>query len=219
MSPTSGPPGDDGRMARDAAPHDAFPRAGSPSARAGGPETVEQQVERLAPRVAQIAALRLGRPLRSLRGHGGAVRRAMRKALRSLGPRDRISKGSLRDLLSRRVEEALRRTPDPRPGEGHATQEEPPPRGEPPGPSFPLEILVSGEDASKVRPDREATARVERALLSMDAPKREIILLSRLCELTTAEISRRLALPPPTLRVCLSRALRELEELARRSRA
>lgn len=164
--------------------------------------------ERYLPRVRQIVALRMHRAVSSLADLEDVVQDSLRRAFRRVGSFEERSEGSFRDYLSACVTGSIRDAI-----KQFKAKKNPESRTFSPSPHD-LEKLVfsSAETPSAVAIANELAERIEAALLDMDEQKRELIVMSRLCGMSYEEIAAKLGVRrPATLRVYLSRALRELE--------
>ncbi len=181
------------------------------AAQGGDRDALEGLFRRYLPRVRQIVALRLGYSLRDFADSEDLVQEALLNVFRMLDRFHVRSEGRFRFWVSRCVANSVRT---------HFRRSAAKKRA---GllPSFPyasdgiLEEIACGPDFDPhgLLEGAELADRIERALLGMRASQREVIILDRLCGMTSREIRKAMGLTSETsVRKLLSRSLRRLRE-------
>lgn len=181
------------------------------AAQGGDRDALEGLFRRYLPRVRQIVALRLGYSLRDFADSEDLVQEALLNVFKKLDRFRARPEGRFRYWLTRCVANSVT-THFRRSGSKKRA-----------GllPSFPyasdgiLEEIACGADFDPhgLLEGAELADRIERALLGMKASQREVIILDRLCGLTSREIRNAMGFASETnVRKLLSRSLRRLRE-------
>ena len=179
------------------------------AAQRGSRVALDHLFARYLPRIRQIVALRMGRPLRDLYAFEDVVQDALLNVFMRLGRFDAASEWRFHNwaatCVTNSVREHFRRSRAQKRG-GHL-------------PSYPydsqelLATVVAGVEADPVRIAElaEMSEQIEAALLALPEAQRELIIKARLCGMSTAAIARGSdPVKQVKVRKQLSRALRHL---------
>ncbi len=179
------------------------------AAQQGSRSALDMLFVRYLPRVRQIVALRLGRPVRDIYAYEDIVQDALLNVFMRLRSFDAASEWRFRNWAATCVTNSVRE---------HFRRARAGKRG---GdlPSYPYEsqdllaTVVAGEDADPVKLAElaEFSERIEAALLSLPQTQRELIIKARLCGMSAAAIAGDAdPVKMARIRKQLSRALRRL---------
>ncbi|MCP3981951.1 MAG: sigma-70 family RNA polymerase sigma factor [bacterium] len=173
-------------------------------AREGSREALNDLFERYSARLLAVIRLRMGRGLRSRLDSRDILGASMLKAFRKLDGFAGDDSRTLMAWLARIAENELRDQAD---FHGRGKRD----AGRDVVPSGGLDELAADvrTQSSRVVLD-ERLSQLERALLQLDEPQREVILLRKLEEMSYVEIGRRLNKSPDACRMLLARAMTAL---------
>lgn len=180
---------------------------------AGDREAERTLFERYLPRVRQIVALRIGKPMRELSEDEDIVQDSLLDAFRKLQDLEHVSEGSFHNwvvcLVENNIRDHWRRGRAEKRGAGRVK----------PFADYETSVLAqsipTGRDPSPsaVARGREMEEGLERALLSLSERHRRVIDLRRLCEMSYAEIAQAMGLgSESSARSLYSRAITELSK-------
>lgn len=172
-------------------------------ARDGSPEALDALFSRTATRLLALIRLRLGRTLRSQVESGDVLQATLLKAFERLDQFGGGDGATLMAWLARIAGNEIRDLAD-----FHGRQRRDAARVVPLEAAGPLADRVRSA-FSQVALDRDA-ARLERAIESLDAPHREVILLRKFEELSFGEIAARMGRSEDACRMLLARAMAAL---------
>ena len=172
------------------------------SAQSGNTEAVEELLARLLPRIRQIVALRLGKPVGALENlEDDLVQETLVSAWQNLDRFDLSSEGSFRHWIAtiavNKIRDAVRRNGrEHRLGVGALDGRD---DGDP--------VWRSTEPTpSQHAVGRETDERVERALLSLPTAYREVVVCRDIAGMTYDEVARGLGREPASVRKVYQRA-------------
>lgn len=184
------------------------------AAQAGDRAAAERLFTLFAPRIRRIVALRMGRGGKALASQDDVVQEAMLKAYQGLNRFEQRSVGTFRNWLARCVETTII---------DRARHEQAKKRGGGKELTFTdgrvdelsSSIFTGGEPTpSAVARGREMEDRIERALLQMDERYREVIILSKLCGMSSAEVAEAMGIEQEgTARQICFRAVHRLKQM------
>jgi RNA polymerase sigma-70 factor (ECF subfamily) len=181
-------------------------------ARAGDRSALERLFARYLPRVRQIVALRLGRPLKDFALYEDLVQESLLRAFEKLDAFEVRSEGTFYHWVASCVMTAMnlhfRKAGAHKRGDGKVVR-----LGGPASEGLSAAILKApGAGPSSIARSHEVDEKVEETLLSLKSHHRELIVLRHLCGMTSEEIAAAMGFGnPATVRKALSRAMDELK--------
>ena len=183
-------------------------------AKAGDKRSLEALFERYLPRVRQIVALRLRKTLRELDDVEDLVQESLLVIFKNLHAFENRSEGSFRNWVSHcvqsRIVEHYRRRGAEKRGSGKVLH-----FGELRNQSVLASSIFAGNEPtpSEILKGKELESKIEKGLLALADHDRELIILSRMCEFSYAEIAKEFGFQQEaTVRKAVSRALGKLRE-------
>lgn len=169
---------------------------------AGDQDAAAMLFERYSPRVKQIVALRLGRPVSALADQDDIVQEALLRAYRAIERFDTFSPGTFHGYLARCVRSAI--VDERRRAAARRSVSE-----------FDLgaSLFPSAEPTpSRVAQGRELNELIERSLLALSDRHRNVLILRALQGMSYDEIAKALQVTRESARVICHHARRRLEE-------
>jgi RNA polymerase sigma factor (sigma-70 family) len=188
-------------------------------AKKGDRRAVDRLFAHFLPRVRQIVALRMRRPVSSLGTQDDIVQEACLRAFQGIEGFEVRGEGALYNYLAKCVEGAILDAVDAARAQKRDERRERPldaGRGSTLG-----ELVLAGRGPrpSSVVRAKELEERIERALLELPDHQREIIVLAKVCGLSHREVMEAMSFrSEATSRKALSFALQKLEEKLRTGR-
>ncbi len=172
-------------------------------ARNGSPEALEDLYDRLTPRLLGLIRLRMGPGLRAHLESRDILQAALLKSFRHIEDLEKSDAASLMAWLARIAENEIRDQADYQSRQRRDAAREVPMDDALPGLAARMRSVLSGAILT------EEMQRLERALESLDASQREVILLRKYEELSFREIGERLSRSEDAARMTFAWAYRD----------
>jgi RNA polymerase sigma-70 factor (ECF subfamily) len=182
-------------------------------AKAGDNNAVDELFRRYLPRVRQIVALRMQRPVSSLAAQQDIVQEACLRAFQGLDRFEFRSEGSFYNYLGSCVQGAILDAVDAARAKKRDARKERSLQYEKDGVLAGAVLVAKGPRPSGYVHAKELEEEIERALLELPAHQREIIILARICGMSHKEIMEEMNFhKESSSRKALSFALHKLEQ-------